>query len=87
MDKVAADGTVSLRVQYHAESITPSVQGNSYVVHFERKFDLDAQGNFDEVFRTSLISKGSAPNQTIVIHSSFRDGAFVFFVVETFCRG
>ena len=64
VQKVAEDGTVSLRVQYHAEGT--SVQGDSYVVHFERKFDLDAQGNFDEVFRTSLISEGSAPNQTIV---------------------
>ena len=85
VQKVAADGSVSLRVQYHAKGT--STRGDKYEVSLIRKFERDAPGNFTEVIRTSLISQGSAPNQTIIIHSSFTtDGGFVF-EAENFCKG
>jgi hypothetical protein len=75
VEKVQKDGSTITHVNFNGQGT--GTQGNEYVFNLNTKF-----GPFDSVQRGKLVSKGSEPNQWILIR--FKDGRFTF---ELDCRG
>ncbi|MFC7848573.1 hypothetical protein ACFUTU_08875 [Arthrobacter sp. NPDC057388] len=83
IDKVNADGSVKTSFNIHGSGT--GSQGNEYVIHLNLLLVRSSTGllTLDDE-KTTLISKGAAPNQSVLFHFS-SDSPDIIFKVQ--CNG
>jgi hypothetical protein len=81
VEKLLPNGTLQIIISVHATAV--GSEGNEYVVNGQHHI-TSSSSEFLEVFRDRLISKGSAPDQHVLLTVSSPPFEFQF---EADCRG
>ena len=79
--KEQRNGSVFVHYTIHATAI--GTNNNEYVLNLDENDRLSASGDFTSDFRVLMISKGSAPNEDLLVHFDADTGV----TVTSACRG